>query len=202
MYLKGEKKILDSYRDKMIHNHEDFDISEDEFDPQLAARELHDETISHHREALIKAYSERKSEILPTALKMFNKIQDLHVKTYRLNEFERVDEDKKKIEDVQGTLARFEKLLNDTRSPIVSGIVDSSKYKTSPLPEMFEEHYKHEDDYGSKIVDVDMMRRDRNKLRKLALEISAIKQSLNTVKEQQEAGIRHPRSALKQLERF
>jgi len=69
---------------------------------------------------LLKAVNERKGRILPIALDIFNKVQQQKVPMFKISE----DKTQKKVNEcsknIQGTLQRFDVLLNNPRSPVYS----------------------------------------------------------------------------------
>jgi len=46
------------------------------------------------------------------------------------------------VKNIGQTLQKLDLLLNDSRSPIISTLVDTSKYKQNKLPEEVQEYYK------------------------------------------------------------
>jgi hypothetical protein len=64
---------------------------------------------------LVKALNSRKKQVLGLTLKIFNKVQDKHVTTFRIDELKT-----KKIDEI---MRRCELILEDSRSPILSGLM-------------------------------------------------------------------------------
>lgn len=74
---------LDQYHHHMLH-----DEITDENDPINIAADAHDETLVEMKEELLKAINARKGKVLQSALKIFNKVQEQNLKTFRLNSIE------------------------------------------------------------------------------------------------------------------
>lgn len=98
----------------------------------------------------MEAIRSRKSDILPVAIKMFNKMQDKEIRpSFRLDlatehqpSIEPFSSISSKIDpdNIDGDLQKLEFLLNDPKSPIYSVIRSTSKYTTKKLPETFKKH--------------------------------------------------------------
>lgn len=71
---------LNQFHDYMLH-----DEIDDEGDPLNIAADVHDETLADMKDELLKVINTRKEKVLKSALKIFNKVQDQNLKTYRLN---------------------------------------------------------------------------------------------------------------------
>ena len=80
---------LNIYHDYMLH-----DEIDDEDDPTNIMADVHDETLGDMKEELLKAINARKGKVLQKALKIFNKVQDQHLKTLRLNSVQELNEAK------------------------------------------------------------------------------------------------------------
>lgn len=60
-----------------------------QYDPKVAATEIHDATVYSMKEELLHAMNKRKYHALPVLVKIFNKIQSSKLgETFRLNDFE------------------------------------------------------------------------------------------------------------------
>ena len=69
-------------------------------------------------------------------------------------------------------------LLNDSRSPIISALKDTSKYKTNALPDDIDEKYIDVEAYMREPVDTGAFERDLSKLEILEYELKRIKMTL------------------------
>jgi hypothetical protein len=125
---------------------------------------------------------------LPIVIEVFNRIQrktlgeayiledfeNLNVREYTLlNENEKMDDivDDIHIEDASETLKKLSLLLNDSRSPIISTLKDTSKYKTGKLPEDVDDYYLTPESYVRNALDIGAYERDLDKLKLLEYEI-------------------------------
>lgn len=70
------------------------DEIDDEHDPLNIMADAHDETLADMKEELLKAINVRKGKVLQSALKIFNKVQDQQLKTFRLDTVQDLEEDK------------------------------------------------------------------------------------------------------------
>ena len=77
----------------------------------------------------------RKESVLSESLNLFNKLQSKFVKVAKL------EPDSIRNLSVAETLQRAEYLLNDHRSPIISGMLATERY-ASYLPNKMEDYYK------------------------------------------------------------
>ena len=93
---------------------------------------------------MIFAMNKRKYEALPLAIQIFNTIQTKQIgDRFRLEDFEQknvrdfsiLNENKPQevidieVKNIGQTMQKLDLLLNDSRSPIISTLVDTSKYK-------------------------------------------------------------------------
>jgi hypothetical protein len=60
----------------------------DENDPFVIKADAHDQTLADMKEELFTALNNRKGKVLTSALKIFNKVQDQHIKSVKLNTVE------------------------------------------------------------------------------------------------------------------
>ena len=100
--------------------------------------------------------------------------ENLNVREYTLlNENEKMDDivDDIHIEDASETLKKLSLLLNDSRSPIISTLKDTSKYKTGKLPEDVDDYYLTPESYVRNALDIGDYERDLDKLKLLEYEI-------------------------------
>lgn len=103
--------------------------------------------------------------------------ENLNVREYTLlNENEKMDDlvDDIHIEDASETLKKLSLLLNDSRSPIISTLKDTSKYKTGKLPEDIDDYYLTPESYVRNALDIGAYERDLDKLKLLEYEIQRI----------------------------
>ena len=103
--------------------------------------------------------------------------ENLNVREYTLlNENEKMDDivDDIHIEDASETLKKLSLLLNDSRSPIISTLKDTSKYKTGKLPEDIDDYYLTPESYVRNALDIGAYERDLDKLKLLEFEIQRI----------------------------
>ena len=79
------------------------------------------------KEHLLAAIQRRKQNIVPAALNIFNKIQEKQYKVEKLDEFPKITE-AYEVENIDETLTRLRKLVDDPRSPIVSALLETEAY--------------------------------------------------------------------------
>jgi hypothetical protein len=96
------------------------------------------------------------------------------VTTFRIDDF--------KGKGVDETLLKLQHALDDSRSPVISGLIQTEHYVTNPLPSEFEEHYEDSDSLRTPI-DLDRYQRDQVKLEKLFAEVTSMRESLYKVKQ-------------------
>ncbi len=58
-------------------------------DPLVLRASVHDSTIIDLKEKLLKALTTRKQKVLPLAIQIFNKVQDKHLSTKRIGEYQK-----------------------------------------------------------------------------------------------------------------
>jgi hypothetical protein len=123
---------------------------ESDEDPEGFAADAHDHGIFEAREELLFAFKDRKTSVLQKAIKLFSAVQ---AKTVTMNKLD--------IEDIQKvsvaeTLHRAEYILNDHRSPIISGLLQTEKY-ASIMPANVDEFYDAQGrDKITDPIDIDM----------------------------------------------
>lgn len=108
---------------------------------------------------------------------MLEDFENLNVREYTLlKENDNMDDevDDIHIEDASETLKKLSLLLNDSRSPIISTLKDTSKYKTGKLPEDIDDYYLTPESYVRNAVDIGAYERDLDKLKLLEYEIQRI----------------------------
>ena len=116
------------------------DVTKDHDDPLVAEFQAHDTLVLDMRERLLKAVTSKKSEVLPLAVNIFNKVQDTHFKTFRLDGYGQAEEKSQGVDDINESLKKLDLLLNGNSSPVLSAIKQTSKYATSPLPDTLEDY--------------------------------------------------------------
>ena len=89
--------------------------------------------------------------------------------TFRIDDF--------KAKGVDETLLKLQHALDDSRSPVISGLIQTEHYVTNPLPSEFEEHYEDSDSLRTPI-DLDRYQRDQVKLENLFAEVTSMRESL------------------------
>lgn len=72
-------------------------------------------------------------------------------------------------------------LLNDSRSPLISALAETQKYNSNKLPENPESFYKDSASWISAPLDVDMYKRDSDKLAILKREMERIENTVEVV---------------------
>ena len=135
------------------------------------------------RERLLKAVTSKRSEVLPLAVNIFNKVQDTHFKTFRLDGYVQAEEKSQRVDDINESLKKLDLLLNGNSSPVLSAIKQTSKYATSPLPDTLE-------DYEQTIpgqlkdhpIDAGAFKRDYHKLQDLDKEMAGMRQAIQSIK--------------------
>jgi hypothetical protein len=98
-------------------------------DPEFLVGETFNKTMAEMKEHLLLALSKRKEEALPAAVSIFNKIQEKEFKLQKLDAFQKF-EHPGQVENIDENLSKFRLLLDDPRSPILSGLLESEKYIT------------------------------------------------------------------------
>ena len=78
--------------------------------------------------------TKRKSKVLKVALDIFNKVQSQNISTFKLNDIEEVVSGQNQgqdshIENVDEVLQKFEILLENPRSPLISALQNLATYK-------------------------------------------------------------------------
>jgi hypothetical protein len=85
------------------------------------------------------------------------------------------------VDDLGKAIQKIDLLLNDSRSPIISALAETQKYSTSKLPERPEEYYPDSGSWISQPLDVDMYKRDSEKLAILMRELDRIEKTVEAV---------------------
>ena len=167
-------------------------------DPEVLQNTIHDASVFHMRFELLDAINKRKYNTLPTMIKIFNKIQSKQIgEKLKLNNFESgnihdytiLDKNKDlkleavRVDDMGSTIQKLDLLLHDSRSPLISTLMDTGKYKESRLPENPYDYYKDGEAWTHNSVDVANYQRDLDRLDALVFEMERIETSLNHVEE-------------------
>ena len=167
-------------------------------DPEVLQNTIHDASVFHMRFELLDAINKRKYNTLPTMIKLFNKIQSKQIgEKLKLNNFESgnihdytiLDKNKDlkleavRVDDMGSTIQKLDLLLHDSRSPLISTLMDTGKYKESRLPENPYDYYKDGEAWTHNSVDVASYQRDLDRLDALVFEMERIETSLNHVEE-------------------
>ena len=108
-YKDKKQSPIDLYEDQefelnQFHDYMLNDEIDDENDPLNIVADAHDETLADMKDELLKAINTRKGKVLQSALKIFNKVQDQNLSTYRLNSVEGLDEAKIEPKTVNDSL--------------------------------------------------------------------------------------------------
>lgn len=173
--VKNDQESNDEYEDedmdrfslnyyKTLMEKEEINEEEDDLDdPEIIMKVALDSSILAMKSELVKALTARKQSVLPLALQIFNKVQDQHVTTFRIDDF--------KGKGVDEMLLKCHYALDDSRSPVISGLIQTEHYVTQPLPAEFDEHYEDSDSLRTPI-DLDRYQRDQARLEKLFAEVN------------------------------
>ena len=161
---------------------------ESDEDPEGFAADAHNHGIFEAKEELLMAFKERKATVLHEAIQLFNKVQEKNVKMNKLD----ID-DISKV-SVAETLHRAEYLLNDHRSPIISGLLQTEKY-ASYMPADMDEYYAVEGrDKITNPIDIDMFERDQEKLEDLSVNIFGLRAIIEKSKQKLKKAYKEMRS--------
>lgn len=140
--------------------------------------------------------NKRKYEALPLAIQIFNTIQTKQIgDRFRLEDFEQknvrdfsiLNENKPQevidieVKNIGQTMQKLDLLLNDSRSPIISTLVDTSKYKQNKLPEDVNDYYKDSESYTRNALDLGAYERDLEKLSILQEEVVRIEKTVDLI---------------------
>lgn len=158
-------------------------------DPQILQNTIHDASVFHLRFELMDAINKRKYNTLPTMIKLFNKIQSKEIgQKLKLNDFESgnihdytiLDKNKDlqletvHVDDMGSAIQKLDLLLHDSRSPIISTLMDTGKYKENRLPEDPLDYYNDGEAWTQDSVDVANYQRDLDRLDALVYEMKRI----------------------------
>ena len=120
------------------------------------------------REELLQAVTEKRSEVLPLAIKIFNKVQDTHFKTFKLDDYAQKENNNVRVDNINDSLKKLDLLLNGNSSPILSAIKQTGHYVNNPLPNTLEEY---EQTIPGKVkdypIDAGLYKHDNRKLSEL-----------------------------------
>ena len=147
------------------------DEIDDENDPINIAADVHDETLADMKEELLKAINSRKGKILQSALKIFNKVQDQNLKTFRLNTVSEIEENKIDPKTVNDSIQKYQILFNDLRSPVYSAIQTIAQYKGDKDMPQFQSIYRDLEDFIDNGVDMPHLEREKEQLENLGNEL-------------------------------
>lgn len=174
-----DREALEEYKQSIFQG---ADPSKDFSDPNVMAYYAHDVPLLEMREQLLEAVTEKKAEMLPIAVNIFNKVQDTKLKSLRLSDFRATKDDNSS--DISAALDKLELLLNDGRSPVLSAIKQTGKYSTEPLPDTLRE-YELSVKGGLKEnpIDAGSYKRDNRRLKGLHAELSQIKTEITGIQE-------------------
>lgn len=74
-------------------------------------------------------------------------------------------------------------LLNDSRSPLISALLETQKYKDSRLPQDAREYYPDAESWVREPLDISAYHRDLDKLAILKYELQRIEKTVENVNE-------------------
>jgi hypothetical protein len=148
-------------------------LPNDASDPINAARAAHNNSLADLKTEMLEAINNRKQAVLPTAIQIFNKLQEKHVKSLTLQDYDAKDEEidqvsgfakkAEHISDINQSINKLELLVDDQSSPILSAVRSSEKYEVTKLPSTLSEYNQRHSDP----VDVAEMMRDAKRLSEL-----------------------------------
>ncbi len=191
----------DNHRGDLDHLHDYMlrDEIEDESYPLVVLGEAHNETLADMKEQLLEAVNKRKGKVLKIALNIFNKVQDTHLSSVRLeststsSSTSTQDENQATVSpsEVSQQLQRYSLLLNDPRSPILSAIETIAQYKGDKGVPSFHKLYRDLDDILTNRIDLEGLQREQKQLEDVTNEVLKSQQTLKSIqqyliKEQQE----------------
>ena len=157
------------------------DEIDDEHDPLNIMADAHDETLADMKEELLKAINVRKGKVLQSALKIFNKVQDQQLKTFRLDTVQDLEEDKVDPKTVNDSLQKFQVLLNDPRSPVYSAIQTLAQYKGDKDMPQFQSIYRDLEDFLENTLDLPALEREKDQLENLSNELVKAQGSIKSI---------------------
>ena len=94
----------------------------EDLDMAVMRKTIHNTTIQDLKEELLEAVTERREDVLRVAVDIFNKVQEKAIHTRRFNQLNDLDEDTVDINSINESLHLCEKLLQDSRSPLLSAL--------------------------------------------------------------------------------
>lgn len=93
------------------------------------------------KQDLLEAINKRKQKVLQAAIGVFNKVQDLSLKSVRLNSVTEESHSETQQSEIKDQLEKFDLLLNNPRSPIFSALHTTANYKGDKNVEPFRDMY-------------------------------------------------------------
>lgn len=151
-------------------------------DPEMLTAWSFNETMMQMKEHLLGALTNRRKQVLPVALEIFNKIQNKQFKLRTIDDYQRAVDEADPIENVQGNLDKIHYILDDPRSPLVGVLVESEKYDNSwVLPDEFKDAYPDEEDTKMPI-DIDTYIRDQERMSNASTELDELHKTLMAAK--------------------
>jgi len=131
-----------------------------------------------HKERLLEAVASRRHRILPTALKIFKKLQDQQVSSISLSTVakEAKRAQRKKLNNVESSMMKIDMLLNSPSSPVISTLKQTQKYNDKELMDNLETYTDTmDDDIVGNLPEIKDINRDSRKLETLLYEVKKIK---------------------------
>jgi hypothetical protein len=105
------------------------------------------------KESLLSAINERKKNVLGITFDLFSKIQNQKLNMRDIEHFDEVSHKSEQIEDVQGNMETIKHLIDDSRSPILSLLIDTEAYN-EPIAMSIDQQYPDDKSYENPI-DID-----------------------------------------------
>lgn len=135
----------------MINNPNDY--FDDLNDPEFLISTTYDDTMLTMKESLLSAINERKKNVLGITFDLFSKIQNQKLNMRDIEHFDEVSHKSEQIEDVQGNMETIKHLIDDSRSPILSLLIDTEAYN-EPIAMSIDQQYPDDKSYENPI-DID-----------------------------------------------
>lgn len=142
---------LDNFEEQVINNPNDY--FDDLNDPEFLISTTYDDTMLTMKESLLSAINERKKNVLGITFDLFSKIQNQKLNMRDIEHFDEVSHKSEQIEDVQGNMETIKHLIDDSRSPILSLLIDTEAYY-EPIAMSIDQQYPDDKSYENPI-DID-----------------------------------------------
>lgn len=149
--VQNTYKQLDNFEEQVINNPNDY--FDDLNDPEFLISTTYDDTMLTMKESLLSAINERKKNVLGITFDLFSKIQNQKLNMRDIEHFDEVSHKSEQIEDVQGNMETIKHLIDDSRSPILSLLIDTEAYN-EPIAMSIDQQYPDDKSYENPI-DID-----------------------------------------------